>query len=86
MPLSPAPKTVMAPIEFAHLGEGEVAYVRELMSEDVQGLFPNAPEIQPGIRLWALINANGAPIMIADSREVAFASALEHELTTLSLH
>jgi hypothetical protein len=83
---SPAPKSVMAPIEFAHLGEGKVAYVRELMSDDVPGLFPNAPDIAPGIRLWALINANGAPIMIADSREVAVASAMENDLTTLSLH
>lgn len=81
-----AAKPVMEPMAFAHLGEGEVAYVRELKSEDVAGLFPNAPAIRPGLRLWALINANGAPILLADSRETAVAGALENDLTTLSVH
>lgn len=81
-----AVKAVMEPIEFAHLGEGKVAYVRELKSEDIPDLFPNAPALAPGMTLWALINANGTPILIADSREVAVAGALENELTTLSVH
>lgn len=81
-----ATKAVMEPVAFAHLGEGEVAYLRELKSEEIPGLFPNAPAIAPGIKLWALINANGAPILIADSREVAMAGAVENDLTTLSVH
>jgi Protein of unknown function (DUF1150) len=33
---------------FAHLGDGEIAYVKAIRSEDVPALFPKAPEIQPG--------------------------------------
>ena len=32
----------------AHLGEGHIAYVKQVRSEDVPGLFPQAPKIAPG--------------------------------------
>ncbi|WP_181184110.1 BQ00720 family protein [Prosthecodimorpha hirschii] len=81
-----AARAVMETTEFAHLGEGEVAYLRELKSEELPGLFPNVPRIAPGVTIWALINASGAPILLADSRDVAVAGALENELTTVSVH
>ena len=33
----------------AHLGEGHIAYVKQVRSEDVPGLFPQAPDLAPGI-------------------------------------
>jgi len=70
----------------ATLGEGHLAYVKQIRSEDVPGLFPQAPEIAPGVTLFALHAADGTPIMLTDSREAAIANAWSNELQTVSLH
>lgn len=41
--------------EFAHLGEGEVAYVRKIRSDELARSFPALPPIEPGLELWALL-------------------------------
>ncbi len=40
----------------------------------------------PGQKLFALLSADGTPIVVTDSRDVALSSAWEHELTTVSVH
>ena len=70
----------------AQLGDGEIAYVRTIRSEDVPAMFPQAPEIAPGLKLYALHAADGTPIMVTDSREAAVANAWSHELQTVSVH
>jgi hypothetical protein len=72
--------------EFAHLGDGAIAYVKSIKSEDAQRLFPQAPTIRPGLNLFALLGADGSPIMLTDSKDAAIANAWEHELETVSLH
>jgi hypothetical protein len=72
--------------QFAHLGDGAIAYVRSMKSEDVSRLYPQAPEIEPGLTVFALLAADGTPIVLADSREGALANALENRLLTVSLH
>ena len=76
----------LTPEAFAVLGGGEIAYVKSVRSEDVKGLFPQAPSMAPGLQLFALHAADGTPIILTDSRESAIASAREHELNTVSLH
>ncbi len=71
---------------FAILGGGRIAYVKPIRSEDVHSLYPEAPELQPGLRLFALHAADGTPILVTDSREAAIANALTHELETVSVH
>jgi hypothetical protein len=71
---------------FAVLGGGRIAYVKPVRSEDVHSLYPEAPELQPGLRLFALHAADGTPILVTDSREAAVANALTHELETVSVH
>ena len=70
----------------AHLGEGHIAYVKQIRSEDVPGLFPEAPQIAPGLKLFALHAADGTPIMLTDSREAAIANAWSNELQAVSVH
>lgn len=70
----------------ASLGDGEIAYVRSVRSEDVRDLFPQAPQLAPGLRLFALHAADGTPIMLTDSREAALANARSHELEPVSVH
>lgn len=76
----------ISPEALAVLGGGEIAYVRSIRSEDVQALFPQAPEIAPGMTLFTLHAADGTPIMLTDSREAALANAKEHQLVTVSVH
>ena len=70
----------------AHLGEGHIAYVKQIRSEDVPGLFPSAPQMSPGLKLFALHAANGMPIMLTDSLEAAIANAWSNELQPVSVH
>lgn len=72
--------------QLALLGEGHVAYVRRLRSEDISDLFPNAPEMEPGHQIWALLSAAGAPIVLADTPHAVLANALENNLVTVSVH
>ncbi|MEP9376487.1 DUF1150 domain-containing protein [Aquabacter sp. CN5-332] len=76
----------ITPEALAGLGGGQIAYVRTIRSEDVRRLFPQAPEIAPGLTLFTLHAADGTPIMLTDSREAALANASEHELVTVSVH
>jgi hypothetical protein len=70
----------------AQLGDGRLAYVKAINSEDVANLFPQAPKIAPGIKLFALHSADGTPIMLTDTREAALANAWSQELEPVSVH
>ena len=72
--------------EFAHLGQGAIAYVKPIRSEEVPTLFPQAPAMQPGLDLFMLLGADGVPILLTDSKDAALANAWEHQLQTVSLH
>ena len=76
----------MSPEALAHLGDGQIAYVKTIRSEDVPALFPQVPEIQPGLTLFALHAADGTPIMLTDSREAAIANAMSQQLEMVSVH
>ena len=78
--------TSVSPESLATMGEGHIAYVKQIRSEDVPGLFPEAPEIAPGLKLFALHAADGTPIMLTDSREAAIANAWSNELQAVSVH
>ncbi|WP_372424614.1 DUF1150 family protein [Salinarimonas chemoclinalis] len=77
---------VHAPEALAALGEGEVAYVRPMTSEEVARLFPQAPQLRPGLALYALLSASGAPILLSASREAAVANARANQLDAVSVH
>ena len=79
-------KTILTQAELAHLGEGTVAYLREIDSDELLGKFPGLPEIASGTRLWAVFAANGRPILLTDARDAALAGAIQNDLTPLSIH
>jgi hypothetical protein len=79
-------RQTMSEKAFAGLGDGKIAYVKPIRSEDVNDLYPEAPEMQPGLQLFALHSADGTPILLTDSREAALANAWSQELETVSLH
>ena len=71
---------------FAALGEGQVAYVKPMNSDEVKRLFPQAPDLAPNLELFALLSASGTPILLTDSRDAALANAWAHDLRTVSLN
>ena len=81
-------KIEMSPEALAQLGDGRIAYVKTIRSEDVRALFPQAdvPQMPPGQKWFALHAADGTPIMLTDSREAAVANAWSQELETVSVH
>jgi hypothetical protein len=79
-------RPAITPEMLARIGGGEIAYVRPIMSEVFKKLFPQAPDMEPGIRLFMLSAADGTPILLTDTEESALASAREHELRTVAVH
>ena len=81
-----ATTSVVTASELAGLGGGKLAYVKTMLSEDINRLFPHAPDLEPGLELFALLGADGTPILVTDSRDAALANAWENDLETVSLH
>jgi hypothetical protein len=79
-------KPLMTPETFAGLGGGRIAYVRPLKGSEARGLFPSLPDVEDSLELWALLGADGSPIMLADSRAAVEMNAREHDLDAMSLH
>lgn len=78
-------RQVMPSDAFASLGGGRIAYVRPLNPDQARGLFPSLPPVASDLELWALLAADGSPIMLADSREAVVMNARENDLETMSL-
>lgn len=72
--------------EFEHLGDGEVAYIKQLNMDLAQKLFPSIAGRLEGIDLFAVLGADGTPLALTDSRKAAIANALENDLVPLSVH
>ena len=81
-----AAQVTLTPEQLAHLGGGHIAYVKPMRSEEARRLFPQVEGIPAGLQLFALLSADGTPIVLTDSRDAAVANAWEHELQTVSVH
>ena len=76
----------MSPTELALLGDGEVAYIKQLDTDAAERLFPALDDTPEGIDLFAVLGADGTPIALADSRNAAIANAIENDLVPVSVH
>jgi len=83
---SPDTEITMSPIEFAKLGGGVVAYIKELSPDEAQRLFPAVDGLPQGINLFSLHAADGTPIALTDSRQAAMGHALGDDLAIASVH
>ncbi|MGH6840580.1 MAG: DUF1150 family protein [Methylocella sp.] len=83
---NPVSSPLLTDEQLASLGSGRVSYLKPIRSEEVSRLFPAAPPIQPGLQLFALLAADGTPIVVTDSRDAAVANAMSQELEMVSLH
>ncbi|WP_173934459.1 DUF1150 family protein [Chelativorans sp. Marseille-P2723] len=76
----------VTPQQLADIGEGAIAYMREMDAAELKVKFPGVPDMAPGTKLWALFAANGQPILLADGRDAALAGAFQNDLQPVSLH
>ena len=72
--------------ELAQLGDGEVAYIKQLDPEVAEKLFPALQSTPNGIDLFAVLGADGTPLALTDSRNAAIANAIENDLVPVSVH
>ncbi len=79
-------RTPMTRSEFAQLGDGEVAYIKQLDPMPRERLFPALSDAPKGIDLFAVLGADGTPLALTDSRHAAIANAIENDLVPVSVH
>jgi hypothetical protein len=72
--------------DLAHLGDGALAYIREIEGEEAARLLGKEMVLAPDSKLFCLYQANGTPVSISGTREAAIGSAFEHELMPMSVH
>lgn len=72
--------------ELALLGDGEVAYIREMTSSEAMLAFPNIDDLPDGLNLFALHGADGQPIALTDDRGVAIEHAISDDLEIATVH
>lgn len=77
---------LMSDEEFADLGAGEWAYIRTLTSEEAQDAFPAVDDLPAGIDLFALLAADGTPIVLTDDEGTAISHAIGDDLEIAMLH
>lgn len=73
-------------VDLARLGDGQIAYIRSMTSDEARALFPSIEGLPSAGSLFALNAADGTPLMLTDSRQAALGHALEDELEVASLH
>ena len=55
-------RSPMTRSEFAQLGDGEVAYIKQLDHDAAEKLFPALSDAPKGIDLFAVLGADGTPL------------------------
>jgi hypothetical protein len=80
-----ATKTILSDIEFAQLGGGHLAYIREIDRDQASILLGEVPG-PPGSPLFCLYAADGTPMAISVSKQAAMANALANELMPMPVH
>lgn len=85
-PLAVKPVAERTPEALAAMGGGELAYMRAFRAAELRHLFPQAENLHPSVQLYALFAADGAPLMLADSRDLVISGAWQNELSMATVH
>lgn len=69
-------------------GVHPLVYVREVSPETLiaEGAMPEGAVLPQGTKLYAVHLADGRRIAVMDDRERAFAAAVQHDLSPVSVH
>lgn len=72
--------------DLAQFGTGMLAYIKQISDDDARALIGDLSELPANTRFFCLFAADGTPLSISDSPEVAFENAIEHDLHPIALH
>jgi hypothetical protein len=76
----------MEEFELEAWGEGQLAYIKQLKAKDVAEMFPQLGGLPEGIDLFAVVAADGTPMVLTDSRSAALENLEESDLELATLH
>ena len=80
-------KTIeLSPEALGQLGAGDFGYIREIGSNEAVKLLGSRAKVPADATLYCFYAADGTPMSISGNREGAIASAMEHEMQTMSVH
>lgn len=77
---------IMSDEEFADLGAGEWAYIRTLTPKEAQVAFPTVDDLPDDVSLFALLAADGTPLVLTDDEGTAISHAIGDDLELAQLH
>jgi hypothetical protein len=81
---------VLSKKEFAALGGPDLVYVREVTAAEVLAETPvesiQGFDLTPEQTLYAVHGADGVRLAVVTDRDTAYAAAIAHELTPVSVH
>ena len=67
-------------------GDGDVAYITTITSEEAHKRFPMVEGLPQDINLFALYGADGTPLALTDTKSAAIGHALGDELQIAAVH
>lgn len=76
----------LTPEDLGQLGAGDFGYIREIGTTEAVKLLGTRAKVPADTTLFCLYAADGTPMSISGNREGAIASAMEHEMLTVSVH
>ncbi|MEC9342349.1 MAG: DUF1150 family protein [Pseudomonadota bacterium] len=76
----------ISPDDLARMGQGQVAYMRQISGAEIAEAFPGAVDIHADARVWALFGADGTPLAIADDAGGALSTAFQNDLMPVAVH
>jgi hypothetical protein len=76
----------MSELEFAALGDGEIAYIKTLSPDEAERMYPELKGLPDGITIFAVHAADGTPLALTDTHFAAIENAKEHNLEAVSVH
>ena len=71
------------PEMLAELGNGTLAYMRSISTEDIKSAFPETPDLVDGTMYWALFAADGTPLVLANERDEVATTAFYSDLRAI---
>src|SRR5690554_3731521 len=80
------PLKILTPDQFAALGAGDIVFWRQMSAGELARFVPQASLAPSGQTLELLVSADGAPVLVADSREAIQDWIDGHEVRLATLH
>lgn len=80
------PLKILTPAEFAALGAGDIVFWRQMPAGELASFIPQAGLAPSSQMLELLMSADGAPVLIADSRDAILDWIEGHEVHLATLH